>query len=336
MDGLYRWRALLGELVSDPQERQRIANVMGINPVTILRWVTNKSSPRAEKLRQLLDVFPRHREQLFTLLLEEYPELLTYEQEPVERLLEIPPAFYARVLATFANSPIILRTSSIRSLILQQMIVHFDPLELGIVIAIVQCMPPALEQKVRSLRLVIGRSTLPSGDWLERQTLFLGAESQTGHAVRTGRLISIQSYAEKSRLFTIHPPSGEDGSAVACPILKADYAAGCLYISVPRQNYFTQQHLDLIKCYANLLILAFEDSEFYSLEDIDLGIMPPRSKQLPLLTSFQRRVTDYLIRCQTEDRLIRRPQAEQIIWKEIEEELLHISFSSENDGHDRL
>ena len=38
------WRDLLGELTSDSIERQRIASAIGINPVTITRWVDNKSS----------------------------------------------------------------------------------------------------------------------------------------------------------------------------------------------------------------------------------------------------------------------------------------------------
>jgi AcrR family transcriptional regulator len=103
------WRDLLGELTSDSIERQRIASAIGINPVTLTRWVGNKSSPRIDNVRQLLDALPQRREQLFTLMQEEFPELATYEQEPIESMQEIPPAFYAHVMNAFASSPPILR-----------------------------------------------------------------------------------------------------------------------------------------------------------------------------------------------------------------------------------
>jgi hypothetical protein len=330
MDEPFKWRTLLGELTRDPQERQRIANAVSVNPITITRWVTNRSSPRLENIRQLLDALPRHREHLFPLLLEEYPVLLKDEQEPVERLQEIPPAFYARVLASFTTSPLILRSSTILALILQQMSVHLDPSEQSIMIGIAQCVPPAPGQKVRSLRQVAGHSTLQRKDYPEHHIQFLGAESQAGHSVMTGRLIMAQSFIEKARKFTIHHPSGE-GSSVACPILKADNATGCLYVFAPVENYFTPQHLDLIRGYANMLLLAFDDSEFYNLEEIDLGIMPPRHKQIPLFARFPECVTRYMLRFQAEGRVITRPQAEQIIWKEIEEELLHMPFSEDEE-----
>ncbi len=323
------WRDLLGELTSDSIERQRIANAIGINPITITRWVGNKSSPRIDNVRQLLDAVPQRREHLFALMQEEFPELATYDQEPVESIQEIPPAFYARVMNAFASSPPILRAPTIISLILQQLIVHFDPSKKGIVAAIAQCVPPAPEQKVRSLRQVVERASL--ADRPEQQTLFLGAESQAGRAVMIGSPIVVQSLAEKERRYAIRYEP-EEGSIATCPIMKADSTAGCLYIFVSRQNYFTPEHMKLAQAYANLLILGFEESGFYSLSEIDLGMMPPLSQQLPFFSDFQTRVTRYMVQEQAECGFITRPQAEQIIWKQIEDELLHLPFSEFGKG----
>jgi hypothetical protein len=191
--------------------------------------------------------------------------------------------------------------------------------------------PPAPGQKVRSLREVIEHTS-----WEERpeqQTLFLGAESQAGRAVMIGNLISVQSLAEKERRYAIRYER-EEGSIATCPIMKADSAAGCLYVFVSRPNYFTPDHLRLVQAYANLLILGFEESDFYSLSEIDLGMMPPLALQMPFFSDFQMRVTRYMLQEQAECGFITRPQAEQGVWKQIESELLHLPFSE--FGEDRV
>ena len=80
------------------------------------------------------------------------------------------------------------------------------------------------------------------------------------------------------------------------------------------------------------MILGFEESEFYSLSEIDLGMMPPLSLQMPHFSDFQMRVTRYMLQEQAECGLIIRPQAEQIIWKQIENEILHLPFSEFGEG----
>jgi hypothetical protein len=56
MQELSSWRLLLGQLIHDPQERNRIANELGINPATLVRWVHNETNPRPQNLSQLLKV----------------------------------------------------------------------------------------------------------------------------------------------------------------------------------------------------------------------------------------------------------------------------------------
>jgi hypothetical protein len=315
------WRELLGQVISDQQERLRIAEAVGINPITLTRWATNKSNPRLDNLRPLLSALPQYRQQLMRLIAVEYPQVLNAAPAFTEIAPEIPSAFYARVLNAHTSSPSLLRGSAVSILILQQLVEHLDPQQLGLVAVIAQCMPPVPGGKVRSLRKTVGRGTPPWHN-IEHSTCFLGAEGQAGRALTAGHFTAIQTQEEKLRLFPTHCMPEEE-STVSFPILLADRVAGCLGITSTRRYYFTQMHLDLIQRYVDLLVLAFAEHEFYPLQDIKLGVMPPAIQQQPLLASFQQRVTRRLIEAtHNHHQSVNRMQVEQVIWREIEEELL--------------
>ncbi len=118
------WRELLGQVTSDHQEKQRIADVVGVNPITLMRWATNKSNPRLDNLRPLLSALPRYRQQLARLIAVEYPHVLNAPPAVTEIAPEIPSAFYARVLNAHTTSPSLLRGSAVSILILQQSFPH--------------------------------------------------------------------------------------------------------------------------------------------------------------------------------------------------------------------
>ena len=324
MDELREWRTLLGTLISDPQERQRLASAIAVNPVTLTRWVTNKSQPRSDNLRQLLEALPQHREQLAVLMREEFPTLATYEQDSREGLQEIRSEFYASVMSSSASLLPIVRTHTIITMILQQIVEHFDPMRQGMIVSIEQCVPPVPGERVHSLRRVMEQTS--SEGPIEYRTQFCGAESQAGRTVLYGSLISVQNIAEMERRYAIRYQQKE-ASLVTSPIMKMDRFAGCLTIFMPQQNYFTPQHLKLVRAYANLLVPGFEENDFYSLSEIDLGIIPPLSLQLPLFRDFRLRVTRYMAQVPPECGGMTRPQAEQIVWKQIENELLSMPFS---------
>ncbi len=308
MEDLQTWRALLGKVISDPQERQRIADTLGVNPVTLTRWSTNKSNPRYESLRLLLDALPSYRQQILESAKKEFPDFFTERGTSGENALEIPSTFYARVLSAYVASLPMLRGWSVCIAILQQILGHFDPSQQGLIAVIIQCVPPPPGQKVRSLRTIWGRGTPPWPNHIENQTQFLGAESQAGHAIAKGHLIVVHNQQEKAHLF---PHQYSDvGSSVACPILLSDRTVGCLYIASTQPNYFSQAHLELIQCYTDLLVLAFELTEFYHLRDIDLGFMPHHAIQLPYLERFQKCVMYHMVQAKQHGTQLTRPQAE--------------------------
>ena len=68
MQTLQTWRELLGRCVQTPPERQRIADVLGVAPITLTRWVSGEVNPRPQYLRKLLVALPQYRERLLALL----------------------------------------------------------------------------------------------------------------------------------------------------------------------------------------------------------------------------------------------------------------------------
>lgn len=325
MEDRQTWRELLGKIVSDPLERQRLSEKLKINPITLARWTTHRSNPREDTLRSLIEALPQYRKQLVELITKEYPNFLSDGSPVVADLQQgIPSEFYIRALNAHATTIPILRISTICILVLQQMVGHLDPHQLGLLATIVQCVPPAPgEKQVRSLRKTFTRGFLPWKNLQEHQTYFSGTESLTGYALLSGHHM-IANSTDKMDQLSAHADIKRKGSALASPILHTDRTIGCLYIFTVQPNYFTQNHLDLIKRYTDLITLAFGPEEFYHLNDIRLGMMPPFEKQQSLLGSFQQRVIRTMLRAQQNHQPMTRPIAEAQVWKELEEELLHL------------
>jgi hypothetical protein len=320
------WRVLLGRLTNDLQERQRVAIVLGINPITITRWVTEKSNPRGDNLRLLLKAFPSHRQQFIELIHEEIPHFFLEEETTDEPLSEIPSAFYSNVLRTYTNSPFTLRPS-IRITILQQLLTHLDPSYIGMAISICQCVTPEPGQSIQSLREVLGRANLPWHSHLENRTQFLGVESLPGSAVSSGHSIVVQNQSEKSHLFPTHIVEQEE-SALASPIFSSNRMAGCLYLSSTQKNFFTELRQELVRNYIDLLTLTFEPHEFYIPTQFALGTMPPYEFQQPYLKKFQTRVSQYLKDMQG-TQFITRQEAEQVVLRELETQFLHMRYNGD-------
>jgi hypothetical protein len=159
---------------------------------------------------------------------------------------------------------------------------------------------------------------------MESQTLFLGAESQAGQALAQGHYVAVHNQEARSRLFPV-PQFAHEESSIAYPILRAERTPGCLCIASIQPNTFSQAHLDLTQSYVDLMSLAFEAREFYPLADIELGIMPSGDVQRSLLITFQRRVTKHMIQAVQHNQPLTRPQAELLVWQQLEEELSLLS-----------
>lgn len=326
-EGVQTWRDLLGIVVMKPGERQRIAAALRINSITITRWIAGTTKPRIDTLRALPRVLPQYREQLIALLKQEYPDLFTNELV-IDMQVSIPPDFYSQVLNTYALDPERVRISSLAITILQQIILQFDPDNEGFAAFIAQCVAPAPRQKVRSLRMTIGRGGPPATRRFINQTYFCGAESQAGLAALSAHPVIIQNAEDVQRILPgqqviVH------SSSLAIPLLQYDHIVGCVCFVSPQRNYFTSERIGLLKHYANLLTIAFEPGEFYPLSDINLSMIPARPQQEALLSNLQERITSRMLIAAPEGLPLSRLQAEQEILKEVEAELIQSLLTSE-------
>ena len=319
------WRTLLGTIIEDPQERQRLAGELEVGPITLTRWANGQATPRLQKLQELTNALPQHRPLLLELLGREFEDFISaFESINADTSPEIPAAFYARVLSTYSTTPHLLRSTSISSLILQQALAHLDPNRLGMSITVVLCSTPRPGGKVRSLRETLGRGTHPWKSHLDNQALLLGYESLAGYAVTTFRCLANQNIKEGQTFLPVLR-TGYEESAVACPLLQGNRVAGCLLAASNKVNYFTPVRQALIRSYANLLVLACEPEDFYDQQSIALGIMPSLEAQQSYFAHFRQRVTALMVQTAAEERPMTRKQAELEIWQQLEEEFLHLS-----------
>jgi len=304
-----------------------VADELGVAPYTITRWVTKVSDPRLRFLKRLPEIFPRY-QQLFTELIEAELSPRVQPQprsSPEHSTLDVPVEYLIRTLAAYAKSTGPFRAWSLCSLAVQQALVQLDPDQLGMEIIVVQCVPPASGQPVRSLCERIGVGTTPWNSKVEQRLRFLGAQSLAGWTVGRGEPEIVRHLHDQPQLFSIQPDSHEK-SAVAWPIQREGRLAGCLVVVSAQQSYFTPTYLASIELHANALALAFRDEEFYPLSDINLHAMPALSTQdeYTSLVRFRERITQ--VRSQQKTRLSQ-AEAEMLVLQQMEASLL----SAEDD-----
>jgi hypothetical protein len=319
------WRYLLGKIISDMQERQRIANELGVSTVTLTRWASDVSDPRPQNLRRLLVALPYHRRVLLDSITQEFPDFVLPLNDSVqdEGPGVIPSAFYARVLNAYATTPRMQRSWSVAKLILQQALSQLDPEQVGVAVTLVQCMPPAQDGKIHSLRERTGYGTVPWHMDLEPYVIFLGAESLAGYVVGSCQQRVIQNHQEYNGLLPAHWVEWEK-SAAAYPILRTGSVAGCLLVSCTEPNYFLPFRRKLIQDYADLLALVFGASEYYDLGRIQLVAMPHYHTQESYLVNFRSQVSHLLKLQVLEGQSISLAEAEHRVWQQLEEQFISL------------
>lgn len=323
------WRSLLKTIISDPQEKTRLSEDLGIRAITLSRWANNETDPRPQNLRHLLTALPQHREQMLDLIREESGFEEFSDAGIDNSSSEVPSTFYTSVFTARTSTVDTMRYWSISNLILQQAIGQLDPDRLGMAIQIVRCMPPAQsDQKIHSLRESVGIGTPPWIGDLEQRAMFLGAESLCGYVVTLCRPAANQNVDDPNNLIPAHRVEHEKSAAVH-PILYAGRIAGCLLVSSTQANYFLSHgRTALIERYANLLALAFEPDEFHEPEEIELRYMPEQAIQKRFFTDFRQRVAKTMIEAARNKNPVNNILAEQIVWQMLEQKLFEYQYVS--------
>jgi hypothetical protein len=317
------WRLLLQQSISDVEERQRIAEYLHINAATLLRWSHGVSNPHASSLQALVDVLPFPRGQIIAAIQQEYPELSFHAISAYNMPQHISIKFYNHVLDAHHQLPTAIHNERMCSLILRQLLIHFDPLEESTAVYIAQCTPPRPGQKVRSLYMAygMGSASCPS---VENRHYFLGAESQTGNALQAQHLIMMPEYKVAVELYPSQRHKSIE-SAINYPLIHDGEIAGCLGVISTKPRAFSLAHLELVRQYANLLVLAFDRDQFYRPDQIELGIIPPISCQAPYLFQFRHRMLQYITQANGEQQKLSWRDASIRTWQEVEEMLLSFS-----------
>jgi hypothetical protein len=321
------WRTVLADILKRPGERQRIARALGINPLTLTRWVQSQSNPRPHSLHQLLTILPEQQTVLRSVLAQAFPKVTLGTNATDEGPQEIASRFYAEVLQMLASSPLTPDLWSVRKRILQQALEQLDPGRRSITITLLRCVPPSTGHKVRSVQVMMGVGQPAWGGDVDHQAVFFGAESIAGQVVSTGRPVTIENLQE-TRLMA--PPTIPGlGSLSVYPLQRADRIAGTFNVLGSEPGYLHASRQALIQQYSNLTAFTFAPEDCYALEDIHLHMMLPPPLQAPYLTRFRERVFEVQREAAHTQQPMTNAQAEQIVWQRIEEELVHAVFSTQ-------
>lgn len=317
------WRVILRRVVKPAGERQRLAHIIGLAPMTLARWISGESVPhKAHILRLLHVVNPSLRDELLDALEADFPDIrLLYQNEGIEQLSS---AFFAELLNIRATTSGPLLFHRVSQAVLDKAILLLDPHRLGMAITIARCMPPTPEhnQKIYSLKELAGRGTPPWKPDLEPESIFLGAESLGGYVTQKGYFSNVADLKAESRR-QIRRTEYEI-SAAAYPIMLSGSIAGCIIASSTQLDYFSKEYMELLEVFSHLASLAFENSEFYPLSSISLQMMPSKEVQLPIIGTFWGRAMDIQEETIQQGVSISNAEAEQQALRAIEAELLAI------------
>lgn len=318
------WSAVLQGILKSPSERQRLSAALGVTSMTLSRWASGESRPQRAHLIHLVQVIhPNQRQELLDALEEFYPDIQNWINEvPSE---QIPPEFFARVLKVRTTTSETLRFWRISDEVLKQALLQLDPSRLGVAVTVVQCMPPSpIGGKVRSLRERTGKGTSPWTADLEHDLLFLGLESLSGYSVEVRHIVSDDDLRQSKPFPAVQ--DSHEVSAAAHPISFEGRIAGCLLASSAQPKYFSQERLNLLATFSDLISLAFEEKDFYPASAIELRVMPKPEIQRPILAKFRQRMTAKFQQAARQPQQLSNAQIEMQVWQEIEAELLSISL----------
>src|SRR2546430_17273732 len=97
------WRQLLEQIMSDPEESQRLVRELNVRNVTLKRWIKGESVPRQQNIRHLLSSLPDYRERFLALFAEDedFADLVNTSLNNTRQ--EIPSTFYTQIFQMRGN-----------------------------------------------------------------------------------------------------------------------------------------------------------------------------------------------------------------------------------------
>lgn len=315
------WRTVLQRIIRQPGERQRLITALGINPMTLSRWLKDEYQPNRAHLTALLQhVPPQYRQEFHEAIQVDHPDIDGWVSEVDQE--HIPSEFYLEVLELRGSIMEASRNREIVERVLKQALLQLDPLRQGMAITVAQCMPPQADGKIHSLRERAGRGTPPWTADLENLSIFLGMESLAGYVVQNQHPTSIEDLSQEKLLPAIQDDF--EVSAAAVPLFYEGNIAGCLLASSTQIGHFNRQRMELMGDFANLLTLGVDSADFYPHSRIQLGILryETAGEQRMVLRTFRERVQQLMIESARNRTPIKYLQAEERVWCQLEEEVV--------------
>lgn len=339
------WRIYLDDLCRRMKADQKKAftDELEVTQATINRWRRGEDWPNSSNLERLLAILSEgEREHMLLLMRQdskvwsllplqvretELAEDYGNDQSSTLRHGELD-NFFLKLLRLQRDTPD--RFWQLCSAILRECITRMEthPLQVGIEVSVVTCMPPR-DGKVRSLRSIVAMGTSPWRGDLHMNEVFLGLESLPGYVVTTRRGHMIPDLAQDSSLLPA-PCREHERSTAAFPIMVSSGTtpemtlAGSLVVSCVQPNYFTVQRMDILEDFADIIRLALSDDlyKFYPASLIELAPLPPWDIQRDYLETFRERVTAESRRLKAEGHEFTFDEVKNRVWEYIESELL--------------
>ncbi|MGH2510355.1 MAG: hypothetical protein ACRDHZ_23515, partial [Ktedonobacteraceae bacterium] len=185
------WRTLLDEIVLhlSTEERHEFYQTVGVNRLSIRRWRTGENKPAARHLMKLIEAVPAIYRDRFRALIMADPKVRRFlsselpDKPSTQEQDRISQRVYERVLRVAHDTPD--RFWILSEIILSEALNQLEtkPMQTGLEILVVRCMPPREDGKIRSLRTHVA---LGSGPWradLHLKERFLGVETLAGYAI---------------------------------------------------------------------------------------------------------------------------------------------------------
>lgn len=292
------WRAFLGEIIREPEERKRLASELDVNEITLGRWASREPGaprPHLNNLYRLVEhVAPKYRDTLIALLQQDFPDIQLSSADGAFYGQDIAALFYRRVLDAYNTiSEPQQRFWTITHLVLQQALGQLDPNHQGVGINLMLCLPSSQEPHV--VRSIYRSMHMGSGRWRgegERLVpLLMGAETLPGYAIATCQ----PAYSPQMQRETILPiwPVEDEENGVAYPIMRHGRMAGAVYAVSSASDFFTRVRRELLEQYTQLLSLAFDTPDFFDPQHIRLHLFPRphQATQQPYFASFRQQIS---------------------------------------------
>ena len=253
----------------DRAEIARLAHTLDISENTIYRWMNGSSEPRVVHLKHLLEVLPDHYSNLTYAISRTFPGVL---EALTTDLREVQKDIYKRVLELFTTTNDgEQRRWQITRAIFEYILLHLDSERRGMAVTYAKLMP-ARSDGVHSLIETDMRGNYPWPFELENPA-YLGSTTLAGTAAMLERLQTWDNLSETERLQV--KVDEFERSACACPVTRGSRIAGVLIVSSTQPGFFADPvAYQAVLEYAQLLSLAFRESDFYQFSLLNLVPMP--------------------------------------------------------------